>query len=61
MRPWAQVALCSIQRDPNVWSRADDYIPERWIEGSPEAASEAQKKVRAACACSKRTVRCEGL
>ena len=46
-----QVSICGIHRDPDVWSRADEYIPERWIDDAPEAATEAQKKARSAALC----------
>ena len=39
-----QVSLCGIHRDPDVWSKPDEFVPERWIEGSPEEATDAQKK-----------------
>ena len=40
-----QVSLCGIHRDPDVWGNPDEYVPERWIEGAPEQATEVQKKV----------------
>ena len=33
-----QVALCAFQRDPAIWHDADAFVPERWLDGAPEAA-----------------------
>ncbi|BDA42318.1 Cytochrome P450 3A24 [Coccomyxa sp. Obi] len=41
---WIHVSLCGIHRDPDVWSKPDEFVPERWIPGAPEEATEAQKK-----------------
>ncbi len=32
-----QVSTWSIHRDPDTWKDADDFIPERWIDGTPES------------------------
>lgn len=45
---WRQVAVCAIHRDPEVWGNPDEYVPERWVPGAREEATEAQKKVGAA-------------
>ena len=39
-----QVSICGIHRDPKVWGNPDEYIPERWVEGSPLEATDVQKK-----------------
>ncbi len=39
-----QVSICGIHRDPKVWGTPDEYTPERWVEGSPLEATDAQKK-----------------
>ena len=39
-----QVSICGIHRDPKVWGNPDEYVPERWVEGSPLEATDAQKK-----------------
>lgn len=35
----AQVNWFGIHRDPEVWKDADEFVPERWIDGTPEAES----------------------
>ena len=44
MSLWVQVSICGIQRDEKIWGNPEEYVPERWVEGSPLEASEAQKK-----------------
>lgn len=39
-----QVSLCGIHRDPVVWGNPDEFVPERWVAGAPEEATEAQKR-----------------
>ena len=39
-----QVSLCGIQRDEKIWGNPEEYVPERWVEGSSLEATEAQKK-----------------
>lgn len=34
-----QVNIYGMQRDSSVWQDAEAFIPERWIEGTPEASS----------------------
>lgn len=29
--------MYNIHRDPDTWHHPDEFIPERWIEGEPEA------------------------
>ncbi|KAK9901608.1 hypothetical protein WJX75_004612 [Coccomyxa subellipsoidea] len=41
---WLHVSLCGIHRDPEVWDKPDDFVPERWMPGAPEEATEAQKR-----------------
>ncbi|CAK0764599.1 hypothetical protein CVIRNUC_003174 [Coccomyxa viridis] len=41
---WIHVSICGIHRDPKVWGNPDEYTPERWVEGSPLEATDAQKK-----------------
>ena len=50
-----QVAVCAIHRDPQVWGNPEEYVPERWVAGAPEEATEAQKKVRLAHSASRAT------
>ena len=38
------MSLCGIQRDEKIWGNPEEYVPERWVEGSPLEATEAQKK-----------------
>lgn len=35
-----QVPVAHMHRDPAVYSRPDDFIPERWLEGTPEHAAD---------------------
>ena len=39
-----QVSICGIHRDEKIWGNPNEYVPERWIEGSPQEATDAQKK-----------------
>ncbi|EIE20794.1 cytochrome P450 [Coccomyxa subellipsoidea C-169] len=41
---WVHVSLCGIHRDPDVWDKPDEFVPERWVPGAPEEATEAQKR-----------------
>jgi len=38
------VSICGIHRDEKIWGNPNEYIPERWVEGSPQEATDAQKK-----------------
>lgn len=38
------MSLCGIHRDPDVWSKPDEFVPERWLSGAPEEATEAEKR-----------------
>jgi cytochrome P450 len=39
----AQVPVAYMHRDPAVYSRPDEFLPERWLEGTPEHAADAYK------------------
>ncbi len=34
--------MYGIHRDPKVWKDPDAFIPERWLEGTPEDAARAR-------------------
>eukprot|EP00884_Botryococcus_braunii_P016294 jgi/Botrbrau1/3348/Bobra.0048s0042.1 len=36
------ICTYNIHRDPDVWDRPDEFVPERWIDGEPEAEGRPQ-------------------
>ena len=36
---WLAVSAYALQRDPQAWQDADAFIPERFVDGTPEAAA----------------------
>lgn len=36
--------IWGLQRDPAIWTDPTAFLPERWIEGAPEQASEAEQQ-----------------
>ena len=39
-----QTVICAIHRDPAIWPRADQFVPERWLAGHAEEATDAQRR-----------------
>ena len=33
---WILIGIYTMHRNPKIWKDADCFVPERWIEGSPE-------------------------
>ena len=35
--------ICAIHRDPAIWPRAGEFVPQRWLAGHPEEATDVQR------------------
>ena len=40
----AQTVICAIHRDPAIWPRAGEFVPERWLAGHALEVTDAQRR-----------------
>ncbi len=39
-----QTVICAIHRDPAIWPRAAEFMPERWLAGHAAEVTDAQRR-----------------
>ncbi|KAK9833473.1 hypothetical protein WJX81_008147 [Elliptochloris bilobata] len=39
-----QTVICAIHRDPAIWPRAGEFVPERWLAGHAAEVTDAQRR-----------------
>jgi len=39
-----QTVICAIHRDPAIWPRAAEFVPERWLAGHAAEVTDAQRR-----------------